>query len=148
MPFERFRCIADAQTDKPGIGVRCRVSFTSARNFGKEVACIEIGKASISFYHKRILTNRIKQRKNFIHIMGQRCCKHPVTGKLPDGNRENNVVHYFSSLLYAEDAVKMPVDGNQSIEGLPMELALILLLMGYIRRDILFAIRESLNALL
>ena len=61
--------------------------------------------------------------------MGQRCCKHPVTGKLPDENRENNVVHYFSSLLYTEDAVKMPVDENQSIEGLPMELALILLLI-------------------
>jgi len=59
--FERFRRIADAQTDELRIGVRSRVCFTSACNFGKKVACGEIGKTSVSFYHKRILANRAKQ---------------------------------------------------------------------------------------
>ena len=61
MRLERLRRIADAQTDELRIGVRSRVSFTPARNFGKEIARGEIGKASVSFYHNRILANRAKQ---------------------------------------------------------------------------------------
>ena len=67
MPFERFRRIADAQTDELRIGVRSRVSFTPARNFGKEIARSEIGKASVSFYHNRILANRAKQCNKTTH---------------------------------------------------------------------------------